>query len=458
MTALLSARPIQAQHIILATNAYWEVEDMNTLTDLGAFRAPFGSGTLLQPSPNKVWLGQDWGLGTSIDLSEYDLSTVMVSYAIHGIMYSGVNGHLLQNASDTTGWTTPVSLDLLLYTNSTHHLVQGSNSIGIEILAVSGNDHYFGMVIYGNKTNECNVGVLDSPNGKTDVVGSTETFQALASGQGPLNYQWRRNGTALSEGYTAWGTYITGATNATLTLTSIATNDNGSYTVVLDNGCPSSATSSSAVLQVVTSILTSVQFGEPFYTTKSGAAVIGTTNDIWNQLFTLDVKSDYVPDPEEPSGWVNCLDTTGSIYSASVVLGYITDAQFTGGTYGDPVLSWGIMMTNSLFSDPLFNSYVYTAQGSDFVIEVGVCSPGTYDFYFYMACPGGGFPVTIYGPSSSYSMDGTYLGAYSLYNNYVVFSNVTVTGGTVQFIASSWNGSSWDYSVPSLSGMQIYKH
>ena len=72
-----------------------------------------------------------------------------------------------------------------------------------------------------------------------EAPGDTATFRVLASGTPPLSYQWQRNGVAMS-----------GATNATLLLSNVQTNQSGHrYSVVVANAL-GSVTSDEAVLTV----------------------------------------------------------------------------------------------------------------------------------------------------------------------------------------------------------------
>jgi autotransporter-associated beta strand protein/YVTN family beta-propeller protein len=69
-------------------------------------------------------------------------------------------------------------------------------------------------------------------------VGSTATFSVAATGSGPLSYQWRLN-----------GVNITGATNASLVLSSVSAARQGVYTVLVRDGS-GAVISSGAVLTV----------------------------------------------------------------------------------------------------------------------------------------------------------------------------------------------------------------
>lgn len=90
------------------------------------------------------------------------------------------------------------------------------------------------------------------PASQTAAAGASVTFSAWASGSPAPTYQWRKNGVALS-----------GATNATLTLSGISTNDGGDFTVVATNSA-GSATSNVATLTVSSSTPT----GAPTITTQ----------------------------------------------------------------------------------------------------------------------------------------------------------------------------------------------
>jgi hypothetical protein len=74
----------------------------------------------------------------------------------------------------------------------------------------------------------------EQPQGVTIDPQTTVRFNVAALGDGPLSYQWRRNGTPLSD-----GGRIQGATSRTLTITGAGAEDEGVYEAVVSSGCPS---------------------------------------------------------------------------------------------------------------------------------------------------------------------------------------------------------------------------
>jgi alpha-tubulin suppressor-like RCC1 family protein len=80
--------------------------------------------------------------------------------------------------------------------------------------------------------------ITRQPLDQTAFNGTTALFSVTAFGTRPLSYQWQFNGTNLD-----W------ATNATLILTNVSTNNAGSYSLILTNG-DGVTTSSNAVLTV----------------------------------------------------------------------------------------------------------------------------------------------------------------------------------------------------------------
>ena len=86
--------------------------------------------------------------------------------------------------------------------------------------------------------------ILTQPISQTLKSGSNVTFTVAVQGSFPLIYQWRKDGTNLIDGGRIWG-----ATNATLSISTLLESDSGQYSVVVTN-LYGSATSSNAALLV----------------------------------------------------------------------------------------------------------------------------------------------------------------------------------------------------------------
>ncbi len=89
--------------------------------------------------------------------------------------------------------------------------------------------------------------IFAQPADKTNGVfaGDSVTFTVLASGTGPLHYQWRKNGADISS------LNNSSASTNVLNLTAVQSSDAGSYTVVVTNAV-GAVTSSVARLSVIT--------------------------------------------------------------------------------------------------------------------------------------------------------------------------------------------------------------
>ncbi len=81
--------------------------------------------------------------------------------------------------------------------------------------------------------------IVTQPANSAVFVGGSTTFSVTAGGTPPFNYQWRFNGTSL-----------TNATNATLTLANVQSSQAGSYAVVVGNAVLPPVLSSNATLTV----------------------------------------------------------------------------------------------------------------------------------------------------------------------------------------------------------------
>ncbi|MCX6927877.1 MAG: immunoglobulin domain-containing protein, partial [Verrucomicrobia bacterium] len=110
------------------------------------------------------------------------------------------------------------------------------------VIAVSGGGHHSLALVAPQPI------ILNQPVSRTNSINTLATFSVTATGNAPLTYQWRRNGTNLMDGPNVFG-----ATAAILMIANVQPSDAGNYTVVVTNAY-GSVTSQVAVLTMVTSL------------------------------------------------------------------------------------------------------------------------------------------------------------------------------------------------------------
>ncbi|MGH7131326.1 MAG: GC-type dockerin domain-anchored protein [Phycisphaerales bacterium] len=89
--------------------------------------------------------------------------------------------------------------------------------------------------------------ISTDPTSVTTQKNQTAAFSTSATGT-TLAYQWKRNGTALSNGAQSGIGTVSGATTANLSISSLAQTAGGSYTCTATNICGSATTSSATLI------------------------------------------------------------------------------------------------------------------------------------------------------------------------------------------------------------------
>jgi hypothetical protein len=77
--------------------------------------------------------------------------------------------------------------------------------------------------------------IIEEPQPECVGPGEMITLSAVAGGDGPFSYSWRRNGVVVSDGTTGHGSMISGANTDTLVIDNAATEDAGQYEMVVTN-------------------------------------------------------------------------------------------------------------------------------------------------------------------------------------------------------------------------------
>jgi parallel beta-helix repeat protein len=125
---------------------------------------------------------------------------------------------------------------------------------------------WLGLLIPSNAAAASAPGIITQPQSQSLVLGSNAVFTVAASGQTPLFYQWSLNGTNLAN-----NAHISGATNATVTVSNIVAGDEGNYQVVVTNS-HGSAVSSNAALTVLVPAFIAIQPSNQVVTVSGNAA------------------------------------------------------------------------------------------------------------------------------------------------------------------------------------------
>lgn len=79
--------------------------------------------------------------------------------------------------------------------------------------------------------------ILQSPAPATVPFGGTAQFNVVATGTGPITYQWRKDGNNLTNGPVGCGGSISGADTSTLVLNTVTSVEYGNYDCVVTNAC-----------------------------------------------------------------------------------------------------------------------------------------------------------------------------------------------------------------------------
>jgi uncharacterized repeat protein (TIGR02543 family) len=77
--------------------------------------------------------------------------------------------------------------------------------------------------------------IVTQPQNAAVTNGQTANFAVSVSGTPPLAFQWQFNGNDLTDGTNIWGSVISGSLTTNLTVGAAATNDIGSYQVIVNN-------------------------------------------------------------------------------------------------------------------------------------------------------------------------------------------------------------------------------
>jgi len=203
----------------LATGSYWYRVRAYNATSTSAYSNVAQYSTDVAPAFTSQPVSKSAAVGTTVSfaVAATGSPTPSIVWKKDGIALSGATGATLTLPSVTTsdaGTYTAVA------TNSAGTVVSSAASLTITGIAPS---------------------ITTQPASQAVNVGSTVSFNVVATGTPAPTYQWRKSGTA-----------ILGATAPTLTFASVSTADAADYSVVVSNSA-GSVTSAIATLTVSTS-------------------------------------------------------------------------------------------------------------------------------------------------------------------------------------------------------------
>src|SRR5207245_1245421 len=209
------------------------------------------------------------------------------SYILDPNSVDGVTSNLWYNLAATNQYDIS-DTSFSTITNTVSSFTAPTNTAKVRFQVVFAQlSGYPGGSIYFDDLNLTKIAGTDpdisaSPASQTRIVGQTATFTVVAAGATTLHYTWQKDTVTLNNGGN-----ISGATNATLTVSNLTTADAGSYVVtVTDNH--GSLSRAPATLTVLTpaqaaNYLTDPGFEldptfAPYWSSYNGHAVVRTNN------------------------------------------------------------------------------------------------------------------------------------------------------------------------------------
>jgi hypothetical protein len=236
--------------------------------------------------------------------------------------------------------------------------------------------------------------ISTQPSAAVDCAGATVNFSVVASGQGTLSYQWRKDGGALA-----------GETNSTLVISNISIADAGQYSVVVSGDC-GVVTSSNALLTINAATVISTQPADltlcadntaNFSVTASGA---GTLSYQWKKEGSnvgTNSSTLSIPNAQSANAGIYTVDVTGACGTVTSSTALLTVNPLTAITT-QPVSTAGCQ-----------------GQSSSFTVVAAGTSPLTYQWKFGGVNISGATAASYTIPTATIENDGAYF--------------VTVTGG-----------------------------
>ncbi|MEY3481756.1 MAG: hypothetical protein RIQ71_2531, partial [Verrucomicrobiota bacterium] len=288
------------------------------------------------------------------------------------------NGTNIPGATGTAYTVTSASTDTAGYYDVVVSNSAGSISSAAALLTATGT-----LV-------ETPVSIDSPPANQTVSVGQTATFSVGASGTQPITYQWRKGSSNIAS-----------ATNDTLFIAGVTTNDAGSYDVICRNvtgGVTNASTSTAATLTVIPSqaaalvdspeLANQFSFATGYSQTFSNMPGTNVTFSNWVQESTLPgwsaykqqyitnggvVTTNYIPPTEVRGASNGVIPSTGNFYSITNSLGYAPSTSAGPGFFVLRVANQSVSnLTGMSLVWDLINAGRYSTNGGNWSNVVSV--------------------------------------------------------------------------------------
>jgi lectin family protein/Ig-like domain-containing protein len=224
---------------------------------------------------------------------------------------------------------------------------------------------------------------ITQPLSQTVVVGQTATFSVTASGTGPLNYQWYKNGVAIS-----------GATSSTYTTPTTSLTDSGSVFTVTVSNVAGSMTSGAATLTVqspapVAGSLVPSNATPPYDssvnlipTFSGGTAVIGSMGVGSSDISASAVSGNSYPTPllTSPKTYTLTVTNPQGVVVSTTCLVTPSGVSITPISPASETVAPGQITFTATASGGTTNTLTWSATGGSFSGNVWTAptTPGTY--------------------------------------------------------------------------------
>ncbi len=211
------------------------VNSQNISNMSGGWRSSF---TLAGPSPAMLLFRYRLTEQNTYESDEFTQMVVSLDGVLRGLSPNDYIAQVVGGGPTTTGWQL-AQIDLGVLSAGTHVLALGAynnkKSYPDEFAEVLVDD----VMLQAGASSSTPPSITTPPANLTVTAPAAANFSVVASGSGPLSYQWRRNGSTIS-----------GATTASYSLDPTAVGDSGATFDVVVTNSAGTATSTAATLTV----------------------------------------------------------------------------------------------------------------------------------------------------------------------------------------------------------------